>query len=109
MLRKERETNMMRANTQIAQELLQWLIVANDMLKQCMQQTEFTIGACKNMAGISEMISIASESIQARESSIKIIRNAKMYDMVYMDMLTDEQLQTIANQLIREQANAGII
>jgi hypothetical protein len=35
-----------------APELLQWLIAAEGMLTQCMQQADFTLGACKNMTAI---------------------------------------------------------
>ena len=42
-----------------APELLQWLEAAESMLTQAMKQTEFTLGACKNMTEIRAAIAKA--------------------------------------------------
>jgi hypothetical protein len=42
-----------------APDLLKALEIAEDMLKQCMKQTHFTLGACGNMTKISEIIAKA--------------------------------------------------
>lgn len=44
---------------EVTPTILECLIMAEDMLKQCMKQTEFTLGACKNMRRISDAIYLA--------------------------------------------------